>query len=97
MTIKITTISEFASAQEREDRLSVINSAMSELSATDCKVMVYQARENPQMLVEVWLYPDAERQAAILDKWENTPLSPPRNSTHGDTGLDLLTDISWQE
>ena len=49
------------------------------------------------MLVEVWIYPDAERQAEILEKWGKTPLSPPIISTYDGAQLDLLTDISWQE
>jgi len=97
MTIKITTILQFSSDQEREHRLKAITSAQPELSASDCKVMVYQARENPLMLVEVWIYPDAERQAEILEKWGKTPLSPPIISTYDGAQLDLLTDISWQE
>ena len=96
MTIKITTVLQFSSDQEREHRLKAITSAQLELSASDCKVMVYQAREYPLMLVEVWIYPDAERQAEILEKWGKTPLSPPTISTYDGAELDLLTDISWQ-
>ena len=97
MTIKIITITAFPSADQQDHRLKVITSAMPELSTSDCKVMVYQARENPLMLVEVWLYPNVECQAAIYEKWGKTPLSPPQHSTHDGAGLDMLTDIAWQE
>jgi hypothetical protein len=97
MTIKNIIISEFKSESEREQRVHDVKSAMPELSSADCKVMIYQPRENALMLVEVWIYSDAEGQAAIVEKWGDTSLSPPIKSTYNGAALETLSDINWQE